>query len=338
MIEFNPEADRSVVLVKILITTKNGELLYQYDSFSEGRIHDNALVTGLISAIVALSSEVICSFPREIEFEGKILYFYFENDLIAALLVDIDGPFNGNILPLLLAEFRKVQQKHNFSLFQALKYENEVSINIKSCLAEYLSNMQQNMINIFEKTDLEDYDSLIKLKNVAKDKVMDGSKEFLSFEIITRLIPEGFDKVLYAVVVGIPVVVTGNRNIVESMIHSLRLLSPTKLLKVKLWSFQYERGYDIIGTNDYRGLMPSNTFVIVNLDEGIVFGGKSSSYFEDISTQLVGLDALDAYGLLRTELNWIFEALDSLSIRAHSKDALPLEKQMILFELLNRLS
>ena len=107
--------------LKILITSKNGELLYQYDSFSETKIHDNALVTGLISAIVALSSEVICSFPREIEFEGKILYFYTENELIVALLVDIDAPFNGDILPIILAEFRQVQNKHQFSIYQALK-------------------------------------------------------------------------------------------------------------------------------------------------------------------------------------------------------------------------
>ncbi len=337
MLDNTPNLDRSENRVKILITTKNGELLYQYESFSEKRIHDNALVTGLISAIVTLSSEVICSFPREIEFEGKILYFYIENELIVALLVDIDGPFNGSILPILLAEFKKVQQKLNFSIFQAIKFEKEISVEIKACLAEYLSNIQKNMINIFEKTDLQDYDSLIKLKNVAKDRVLEGTKDFLSFEVITRILPEGFDKVLYAVVVGIPIVINGNRNLVESMIHSLRLLSPTKLLNIKLWSFKFEKGFDIIGTNDVKGLLPSNMLLVVNLDDGIVYGGRSSTYFESIASQLIGLDALEAYSLLRTELNWVFEALESLSIRTHSKDSLSLEKQMILFELLNRL-
>ncbi|MHA1591110.1 MAG: hypothetical protein ACTSUP_01235 [Candidatus Heimdallarchaeaceae archaeon] len=323
--------------MKILITSKNGELLYQYDSFSESKIHDNALVTGLISAIVALSSEVVNSFPREIEFEGKILYFYTENELIVALLVNIEAPFNGDILPLLLAEFKKVQQKYNFSIYQAIKYEEEVSIEIKSALAGYLSNMQKNMLKVIEKTDLTDYKSLIKLKNVARDVMFDGSREFLSFEIISRLVPEGLDKVLYGLIVGIPVIVVGNRNLVEPMIHSLRLLSPTRLLKVKPWSFKYEPGYDIIGTNDYDNLIPSSTLVIVNIDEGIVFGGHSSSYFEDIISQISNLNAVEAFTFLRTELDWVFQSLESLSIRSHSKDTLPLEKQMILFELLKRL-
>ena len=323
--------------MKILITTKNGELLYQYDSSSETVLIDNALVTGLISAIIALSSEVVCSFPREIEYEGKILYFYNENDLIASLLVDIESPFNGNILPLLLAEFKQVQLQHKFHAYEAIRFEKEIGIQIKSCLAEYLSNIQNNMLNIFEKTDLTDYESLIKLKNVARDSMLDNSRDFLSFDVITRLIPEGLEKVIYGLVVGIPVLVTGNRNIVESMIQSLRFLSPTKLLKVKFWSFKYERGFDIIGTNDYSGLVPSINLIIVNLDDGIVYGGKSSSYFENITKQLPGLSAMEAYSLIRTELDWIFKSLESLSIRAHSKESLSLEKQMILLELLEKL-
>jgi hypothetical protein len=326
-----------VTEVKILITTKNGELLYQYDSLPDSVIHDNALVTGLISAIIALSSEVVCSFPREIEYEGKILYFYYENDLVASILADIESPFNGNILPLLVAEFKSVQIKHNFHAFEALRYENEIGERIKSCLAEYLSNIQRNMITIFEKTDLTDYDSLIKLKNVAKDGALEGNMDFLSFEVIGRLLPEGLDKILYGLVIGIPVVVVGNRNVVETMAQSLRFLSPTKLLKVKLWSHKYEKGFDILGTNDFRGLIPSHSLIIANLDDGIVYGGLSSQYFQDIATQLPGLTALEAYSLVRSELDWIFKALEALSIRAHSKDSLPLEKQMILLKLLEKL-
>ncbi len=324
-------------ILKILITSKNGELLYQYDSFSEIKIHDNALVTGLISAIVALSSEVVCSFPREIEFEGKMLYFYTENELIIALLIDIDAPFNGDILPILLAEFKKIQQKYNFSIYRAIKYEEEVSIGIKSALAGYLSNIQKNMLGVFGKTDLTDNKSILKLKNVARDVMFDESREFLSFEIISRVIPEGIDKVLYALIVGLPVIVVGNRNLVEPMIHSFRLLSPTRLLNVKPWSFQYESGYDIIGTNDYAELIPSNSLIIVNIDEGIVFGGRSSAYFEELIKQVSNLNAMETFTFLRTELDWVFQSLDSLSIRSHTKDALPLEKQLILFELLKRL-
>ncbi len=326
-----------VTEVKILITTKNGELLYQYDSLPDSVVHDNALVTGLISAIIALSSEVVCSFPREIEYEGKILYFYYENDLVTSLLVDIESPFNGNILPLLLAEFKFVQSKHKFHVYEALRFEIEIGDRIKSCLAEYLSNIQRNMITIFEKTDLTDYDSLIKLKNVAKDGVLEGKVDFLSFEVIGRLIPEGLDKILYGLVIGIPVVVSGNRNIVESMVQSLRFLSPTKLLKVKFWSNKHEKGYDILGTNDYSGLMPSHNLIVANIDDGIVYGGLSSGYFQDIASQLPGLDAMEAYSLVRSELDWIFRALEALSIRAHSKDSLPLEKQMILLKLLEKL-
>ena len=195
----------------------------------------------------------------------------------------------------------------------------------------------ETLRKIFEKTDLTDYDSLIKLKNVAKDGALEGNMDFLSFEVIGRLLPEGLDKVLYGLVIGIPVVVAGNRNVVETMTQSLRFLSPTKLLKVKLWSHNYEKGFDIIGTNDFKGLIPSHNLIIANLDDGIVYGGLSSQYFQDIATQLPGLNAMEAYSLVRSELDWIFKALESLSIRAHSKDSLPLEKQMILLKLLEKL-
>ena len=167
--------------------------------------------------------------------------------------------------------------------------------------------------------------------------MFDGSREFLSFEIISRIVPEGLDKVLYGLIVGIPVIVVGNRNLVEPMIHSFRLLSPTRLLNVKPWSFRYESGYDIIGTNDYDKLIPSNVMIIVNIDEGIVFGGHSSAYFKDLIDQISNLNAVEAFTLLRTELDWVFQSLESFSIRSHSKDTLPLEKKMILFELLKRL-
>ncbi|MBY9001251.1 MAG: hypothetical protein KGD64_10075 [Candidatus Heimdallarchaeota archaeon] len=167
--------------------------------------------------------------------------------------------------------------------------------------------------------------------------MFDGSREFISFDLISRIVPEGLDKVLYGIVIGIPVVVVGNRNLAEPMIHTLHLLSPTRILEVKPWSFKYEHGYDIIGTNDYEDLMPSNTLIIVNIDEGVVFGGRSSVYFEDLIKQISCLNAMEAFNLLRTELDWIFQSLESLSIRSLSKDNLSLEKQMILFELLKRI-
>ncbi|MHA1401779.1 MAG: hypothetical protein ACTSQE_15615, partial [Candidatus Heimdallarchaeaceae archaeon] len=205
--------------LKILITTSNGEMLYQYDSFTERRTYDNVLITGLISAIVVLSNEVVSSFPREIEFEGKILYFYKENDFIAALLADIDSPFNGDILPILLAKFKKVQNEHKFPLNQALKYEKEITYAIKDYLAFYLANIQKNMVRLLEETELSDYHSIIKLKAVAKDH-MKENEDFLSIELICRMLPDGLNKILFGLVVGIPIVISGNKSIVKQTINT----------------------------------------------------------------------------------------------------------------------
>ncbi len=322
--------------MKILITSLDGELLFQYDSFSEKKVYDNALVTSLIGAIVALSKEVISSFPREIEYGDKILYFYNENDYIVALLIDTESPFNGNILPLLLAAFKETQEKYHFSKSTAIKYEKEIKKALMGYLAEYLSTMQQNMLNIMEKTGLTDFESLTKLKTVARQNML-NEDDMLSVELICRMIPDGLSKLLYGLVVGIPIIITGNRSISQQMAATLSLLCPTRNIRVKLWSNRYIRGYDIIATNDITRIASSPDVIIVNIDDGIVLGGRHSKYFEEISCHLCKLSTIDAFNFLRSELDWIFQAFEKLSINSFSKDSLPFEKQMILFELLKRL-
>lgn len=322
--------------LKIIITTETGELLFSYDSFTENRKYDNVLITGLISAIVVLSNEVVSSFPREIEFEGKILYFYRENEFIAALLADIESPFNGSILPIILGVFKEVQEKYSFPTHKAMRYDREIAHAVKDCLAMYLANMQKKMVKLLDDTDVADYNSIIKVKAVAKDFLKDSS-QFLPIDLICRMIPDGMEKILYGLVVGIPIVISGNKDIVEQLINSLRMLCPTRILKIKYWSDKYVSGYDIIGTNDARLLKPSLYQLYINVNDGIVLGGKSTQYFKDIECQICNLNTIEAFNFIRSELNWIFKAFEELKIDVFSKKSLPLEKQLILFELLKRL-
>ncbi|MHA1686279.1 MAG: hypothetical protein ACTSYD_07685 [Candidatus Heimdallarchaeaceae archaeon] len=320
-----------------MICTEQGQLLFSYDSFTERNI-DNALVSGLFSAIVALSSEVASSFPREIEFEGKILYFYKENELIIALLNDIESPFTGNILPLLLAKYKQVQTKFGFRFHDSIKYQNEVADQIKDTLAQYLSNIQNNMLSMLDLTDLSDSNTLLKLKSISKDAVANGENELLSFEVIARLIPEGFDRVIYACLVGIPVVVTGNRVLVEQVIHTLRILNPFKIMKVKYWTTKLEKQYHIVGTEHFVGIIPAHNLVVINLDEGVVLGGRSSTYVKNIAEQLSNLDALQGFQFLVSELQWVINILENLKNASLEKLDLPFEKMMLLFEIIKSVS
>jgi len=323
--------------VKILITTISGQLLFQYDSFTEKNDYDNALVTGLISAIIFLGKEIVSAFPKEVEFEGKILYLYKEDDIIVALLANTDAPFNSTVLPLLYAKFQQIKEEKGFNYYDAIKHQSAIEKAIKSVLADYLSQLQQKMLRAIETTDLLDVISVIKLKTVAKDVMFNGEPEFLSFEVISRLIPDGFDKILYALTVGIPIIVTGNKNIVEPVVQSLRLLSPFRVLKTLSWSNEFKRGYDLVGMKYYMGVIPSYNLVVVNLDEGVVLGGRSSTYFKSIAKQLTTLSAMEAYTFLRSELNWLIGALEEIRGKKQVSLDLPFDKMLILFEFIKRI-
>ncbi|MHA1400955.1 MAG: hypothetical protein ACTSQE_11465, partial [Candidatus Heimdallarchaeaceae archaeon] len=123
----------------------------------------------------------------------------------------------------------------------------------------------------------------------------------------------------------------------KQTINTLRLLCPTRILTTQSWSRIYVRGYDLIGTNDIKRLVPSSNLILVNIDDGIVLGGRTSQYFADIECQICKLNTMEAFSFIRSELEWIFKAFDELSIDVFSKQSLPFEKQLILFELLKRI-
>lgn len=323
--------------MKILISTEYGELLYQYDSFNEINHHDNALISGLLSAIISLSREVVSSFPREIEFEGRMLYFYQENEYITAMLVDTDSPFKSHLLPLILADYKRVRDQYHFNNHDAIKYEKQITDAIRGCLAKYLSNIQKRMITILDRTQLLDYFSLLSLKQVAKEQSMKNIPDYLPIRMVNRLIPNKIDTLLFCLVMGIPIVFTGNKSIVELIIPTFQLLCPTRSLQVKQWADKYQEGFDIIGTNNIEHLTPNTELCVVNLDEGIIHGGKTSPYFQKIADQMKELSSIEAFSFMRSEMQWILDAFESLNLNKH-KNSLPIEKQMVLYELLKRLS
>ena len=227
---------------------------------------------------------------------------------------------------------------HHLILSFSIKYQNEVADQIKDTLAQYLSNIQNNMLSMLDLTDLSDSNTLLKLKSISKDAVANGENELLSFEVIARLIPEGFDRVIYACLVGIPVVVTGNRVLVEQVIHTLRILNPFKIMKVKYWTTKLEKQYHIVGTEHFVGIIPAHNLVVINLDEGVVLGGRSSTYVKNIAEQLSNLDALQGFQFLVSELQWVINILENLKNASLEKLDLPFEKMMLLFEIIKSVS
>ncbi|MFW9924966.1 MAG: hypothetical protein ACFFDW_16945 [Candidatus Thorarchaeota archaeon] len=135
--------------------------------------------------------------------------------------------------------------------------------------------------------DIQSFKMEIEEFYAARKITISKSKTKGSMQFLNKVVKKDLDKAILAILIGKPVVVTGDEVMTELAIASLEIFAPHKELKKVYWTNQIVDA-DIIGTK--RNLANAyDDVVIVDLIKGKVSGGESSKFCKDLLSDLKGL-------------------------------------------------
>ncbi|NHK32016.1 MAG: hypothetical protein FK730_11735 [Asgard group archaeon] len=142
--------------------------------------------------------------------------------------------------------------------------------------------------NIDSLLDVQSYKVEIEEFYAARKITITKSKTKGSMQFLNKVIKKDLDKAILAILIGKPVVVTGDEVMTEIAIASLELFAPHKELKKVFWTNQIVEA-DLIGTQ--KNIAKAyDAAVIVDLFKGKVIGGESSKFCKDLLNSLRGLN------------------------------------------------
>lgn len=136
--------------------------------------------------------------------------------------------------------------------------------------------------------DVQSYKVEIEEFYAARKITITKSKTKGSMQFLNKVIKRDLDKAILAILMGRPVVVTGDEVMTEIAIASLEIFAPHKDLKKVFWTNQIVEA-DLIGTKRNIAKAYDNA-VIVDLIKGKVSGGEQSKFCKDLLASLRGID------------------------------------------------
>jgi len=142
----------------------------------------------------------------------------------------------------------------------------------------------------------------------------------ISFPFVFKFIKNDLGKVIYALFIHMPVVITGEPSLVQLIIDTLKLFSPHHRLKVIYWTETFnETRADIIGIPPHLvGLYIDST--IVDLRTGTVEGLKENKFFDELVKNIKKLDNLKIFPYAETQINFLSKKIRELVELINSKN------------------
>ncbi len=136
--------------------------------------------------------------------------------------------------------------------------------------------------------DIQSYKVEIEEFYASRKITITKSKTKGSMQFLNKVIKKDLDKAIMAILIGKPVIVTGDEVMTEIAIASLEIFAPHKELKKVFWTNQIVEA-DLIGTK--RNIAKAyDDAVVVDLLKGKVSGGDSSKFCKDLLSNLQGRD------------------------------------------------
>jgi polyhydroxyalkanoate synthesis regulator phasin len=166
--------------------------------------------------------------------------------------------------------------------------------------------------------DVQSYKVEIEEFYAARKITITKSKTKGSMQFLNKVIKKDLDKAILAILIGKPVVVTGDEVMTEIAIASLELFAPHKELKKVFWTNQIVEA-DLIGTRKNLAKAYDDA-VIVDLIKGKISGGESSKFCRDLLSSLRGIDEKSVEGKINERISEIITSASLLSELAMRKE------------------
>ena len=159
--------------------------------------------------------------------------------------------------------------------------------------------------------DIQSFKMEIEEFYAARKITISKSKTKGSIQFLNKVVKKDLDKAILAILVGKPVVVTGDEVMTEIAIASLEIFSPHKELRKVFWTNQIVDA-DLIGTKKNLAKAYEDA-IIVDLLKGKVSGGEQSKFCKNLLSSLKGLNE---EGVIETVNERINEIITSANILA----------------------
>ncbi|NHJ47687.1 MAG: hypothetical protein FK733_07865 [Asgard group archaeon] len=166
--------------------------------------------------------------------------------------------------------------------------------------------------------DVQSYKVEIEEFYAARKITITKSKTKGSMQFLNKVVKKDLDKAILAILIGKPVVVTGDEVMTEVAIASLELFAPHKELKKVFWTNQIVEA-DLIGTQRNIAKAYDNA-IIVDLLKGKTIGGESSKFCKDLLNSLKGLAERDVEEKVNEKISEIITSASLLSELAMRKE------------------
>jgi len=159
--------------------------------------------------------------------------------------------------------------------------------------------------------DIQSFKMEVEEFYAARKITISKSKTKGSIQFLNKVVKKDLDKAILAILVGKPVVVTGDEVMTEIAIASLEIFSPHKELRKVFWTNQIVDA-DLIGTKKNLAKAYEDA-IIVDLLKGKVSGGEQSKFCKNLLSSLKGLNE---EGVIETVNERINEIITSANILA----------------------
>lgn len=166
--------------------------------------------------------------------------------------------------------------------------------------------------------DIQSFKMEVEEFYAARKITISKSKTKGSIQFLNKVVKKDLDKAILAILVGKPVVVTGDEVMTEIAIASLEIFSPHKELRKVFWTNQIVDA-DLIGTKKNLAKAYEDA-VVVDLIKGKVSGGEQSKFCKSLLSSLKGLNEERVIDTVNERINEIITSANILADLAMKRE------------------
>lgn len=259
------------------------------------------------------------------EIEGESILSFPSDDTAGFLYLSLN-PFEKIRAKYPLTIAFTIDIKDQFQLYREAVDLRKLAKVIRNHLIPSLKNytsfekaaadIKQIMITKFSEHRIKEImnpaESLLSIENISADKFTSG---LAPFTLLTELIQKNLDQAIYALIVGLPVAIIGQDTAnVQIVMKAFETLVPHRKLQKMFQTsdipgkFNYSV-FDLVGMDDQaRKKAKLKSFVLVDLDNGRVQGGRKNTYCEKIINDLVDAETKSdklSNLLIQRRIDWL---------------------------------
>ncbi|MHA1401235.1 MAG: hypothetical protein ACTSQE_12870 [Candidatus Heimdallarchaeaceae archaeon] len=265
----------------IYLISRTGVPIYfkEHLSSKEDNIDQVTLFSGVISAIQSVLSETKVGTAKYFATSTNEVFMEISEKFGVILIKNLDESYSREIIEKILSEIT-----------------TEIVFNFPNIDEHFIINKEQEQkINTIIKKIIEKYEvSASETKEISGnyiDYYLSKKSKAIgdSFLLLMNAIQKNFETVFYALIVGEPIIVCGNKNMVQEVIHNLKIASPFPFHNIIECTNAYISPQigSIIGiSQDLEEKYRETDSVIINVEKKTAFGSTKPNYLKNLVKKL----------------------------------------------------